>query len=385
MLIQNGVVHPMDAPVIPRGFVLLEGDKIAAVGPMEALPAGYSGEVLDAEGGHILPGFIDAHCHLGLFGDALGFEADDGNESTDPCTPQLRAVDGVNPLDRGFREAREGGVTTVLTGPGSANPIAGQFAALKTDGRWVDEMVLKAPIAMKFALGENPKSVYNERKETPVTRMATAAIIRENLAKAQEYQDKQSKAEEDPDEDVPDYDAKLEALAPVATGALPAHFHAHRADDIATAVRISGEFGLKLVVVHGTEGYLVPELLAQSNVPVITGPCLTDRSKPELVGQTLSNPARLRAAGVKVAICTDHPETPIQYLPLCAAMAVRGGMEPEDALAAITRDAAEIAGISKRVGTLTPGKDADVVVTSGHPFDWNGEIRAVFLNGKRVR
>ena len=385
MLIQNGVVHPMDAPMIPRGFVLLEGDKIAAVGPMEALPAGYSGEVLDAEGGHILPGFIDAHCHLGLFGDALGFEADDGNESTDPCTPQLRAVDGVNPLDRGFREAREGGVTTVLTGPGSANPIAGQFAALKTDGRWVDEMVLKAPIAMKFALGENPKSVYNDRKETPVTRMATAAIIRENLAKAQEYQDKQSKAEEDPDEDVPDYDAKLEALAPVATGALPAHFHAHRADDIATAVRISGEFGLKLVVVHGTEGYLVPELLAQANVPVITGPCLTDRSKPELVGQTLSNPARLRAAGVKVAICTDHPETPIQYLPLCAAMAVRGGMEPEDALAAITRDAAEIAGISKRVGTLTPGKDADVVVTSGHPFDWNGEIRAVFLSGKRVR
>ena len=385
MLIQNGVVHPMDAPVIPRGFVLLEGDKIAAVGPMEALPAGYSGEVLDAEGGHIIPGFIDAHCHLGLFGDALGFEADDGNESTDPCTPQLRAVDGVNPLDRGFREAREGGVTTVLTGPGSANPIAGQFAALKTDGRWVDEMVLKAPIAMKFALGENPKSVYNDRKETPVTRMATAAIIRENLAKAQEYQDKLSKAEEDPDEDVPDYDAKLEALAPVATGALPAHFHAHRADDIATAVRISGEFGLKLVVVHGTEGYLVPELLAQANVPVITGPCLTDRSKPELVGQSLSNPARLRAAGVKVAICTDHPETPIQYLPLCAAMAVRGGMEPEDALAAITRDAAEIAGISKRVGTLTPGKDADVVVTSGHPFDWNGEIRAVFLNGKRVR
>ena len=385
MLIQNGVVHPMDAPVIPRGFVLLEGDKIAAVGPMEALPAGYSGEVLDAEGGHILPGFIDAHCHLGLFGDALGFEADDGNESTDPCTPQLRAVDGVNPLDRGFREAREGGVTTVLTGPGSANLIAGQFAALKTDGRWVDEMVVKAPIAMKFALGENPKSVYNDRKETPVTRMATAAIIRENLAKAQEYQDKLSKAEEDPDEDVPDYDAKLEALAPVATGALPAHFHAHRADDIATAVRISGEFGLKLVVVHGTEGYLVPELLAQANVPVITGPCLTDRSKPELVGQTLSNPARLRAAGVKVAICTDHPETPIQYLPLCAAMAVRGGMEPEDALAAITRDAAEIAGISKRVGTLTPGKDADVVVTSGHPFDWNGEIRAVFLSGKRVR
>lgn len=383
MIIYNGVVHPMDGPVIPRGYVAFEGDKITAVGPMEELE--HEPEGLDAQGGHILPGFIDAHCHLGLFGDSLGFEADDGNESTDPCTPQLRAIDGVNPLDRGFQEAREGGVTTVLTGPGSANPIAGQFLALKTNGRWVDEMVVKAPAAMKFALGENPKSVYNDRKETPVTRMATAAIIRENLSKAQEYQDKQSKADEDPDTDMPDYDAKLEALVPVVEGEVPAHFHAHRADDIATAVRLSKEFGLDYVIVHGTEGYKVAELLAAEGVPVITGPCLTDRSKPELVGQTLENPALLAKAGVKVAICTDHPETPIQYLPLCAAMAVRGGMEEEKALAAITSAAAEIAGIDKRVGTLTPGKDADVVVTSGHPFDWNGRIKAVFIDGKQVR
>lgn len=383
MIIYNGVVHPMDGPVIPRGYVAFEGDKITAVGPMEELE--HEPEGLDAQGGHILPGFIDAHCHLGLFGDSLGFEADDGNESTDPCTPQLRAIDGVNPLDRGFQEAREGGVTTVLTGPGSANPIAGQFLALKTNGRWVDEMVVKAPAAMKFALGENPKSVYNDRKETPVTRMATAAIIRENLSKAQEYQDKQSKADEDPDTDMPDYDAKLETLVPVVEGEVPAHFHAHRADDIATAVRLSKEFGLDYVIVHGTEGYKVAELLAAEGVPVITGPCLTDRSKPELVGQTLENPALLAKAGVKVAICTDHPETPIQYLPLCAAMAVRGGMEEEKALAAITSAAAEIAGIDKRVGTLTPGKDADVVVTSGHPFDWNGRIKAVFIDGKQVR
>ena len=383
MIIYNGVVHPMDGPVIPRGYVTFEGDKITAVGPMEEL--GETPEGLDAQGGHILPGFIDAHCHLGLFGDSLGFEADDGNESTDPCTPQLRAIDGVNPLDRGFQEAREGGVTTVLTGPGSANPIAGQFLAMKTNGRWVDEMVVKAPVAMKFALGENPKSVYNERKETPVTRMATAAIIRENLSKAQEYQDKQSKADEDPDTDMPDYDAKLEALVPVVEGEVPAHFHAHRADDIATAVRLSKEFGLDYVIVHGTEGYKVAELLAAEGVPVITGPCLTDRSKPELVGQTLENPALLARAGVKVAICTDHPETPIQYLPLCAAMAVRGGMEEEAALAAITSTAAEIAGIAKRVGTLTPGKDADIVVTAGHPFDWNGRIKAVFIDGKQVR
>ena len=384
MRIVNGVVHPMDGPVIRRGYVAFEGGRITAVGAMEEL-TDREGPELDAAGGHILPGFIDAHCHLGLFGDALGFEADDGNESTDPCTPQLRAIDGVNPLDRCFQEAREGGVTTVLTGPGSANPIAGQFLALKTDGRWVDEMVVKAPAAMKFALGENPKSVYNDRKETPVTRMATAAIIREELAKALEYQDKQDKADQDPDEDMPDFDAKLEALLPVLKGELPAHFHAHRADDIATAVRLSREFNLKYVIVHGTEGYKISDLLAAERAAVITGPCLTDRSKPELVGQTLANPALLAKAGVRVAICTDHPETPIQYLPLCAAMAVRGGMEEEEALAAITRHPAEIAGIGHRVGTLTPGKDADIVVTQGHPFDWNGKVRAVFLKGKQVK
>ena len=384
MIITNGVVHTMDGPVIDRGYVAFEEGKIVAVGPMEELPAG-GGEILDAQGGHILPGLIDAHCHLGLFGDSLGFEADDGNESTDPCTPQLRAIDGVNPLDRCFAEARAGGVTTVLTGPGSANPIAGQFLAIKTDGRWVDEMVVKAPAAMKFALGENPKSVYNDRKETPVTRMATAALIREELSKALEYQDKMDKANQDPDTDMPDYDAKLEALAPVLRGELPAHFHAHRADDIATAVRISREFGLNYVIVHGTEGYKIADLLAAEGAAVITGPCLTDRSKPELVGQTLENPALLARAGVKVAICTDHPETPIQYLPLCAAMAVRGGMAEEEALAAITCTPAQIAGLDHRLGTLTPGKDADIVVTSGHPFDWNGTVKAVFLEGKRVK
>ena len=383
MIIYNGVVHPMDAPVIDRGYVAMEGGVITAVGPMEALAEVPQG-ALDAAGGHILPGFVDAHCHLGMFGDGLGFEADDGNESTDPCTPQLRAIDGVNVLDRCFAEARRAGVTAVITGPGSANPVAGQLAALKTDGRWVEEAVIKAPVAMKLALGENPKGVYNERKETPVTRMATAAIIRENLSRAVEYRDKQSKADEDPDTDPPDYDAKLEALAPVASGALPAHFHAHRADDIATALRIAREFGIRAVIVHGTEGHLIPELLRQEGAAVITGPCLTDRSKPELVNQALEGPALLARAGVPVAICTDHPETPIQFLPLCAAMAVRGGMEEEQALAAITLTAARIGGIDSRVGSLTPGKDADVVVTTGHPLDWRSQVRAVFINGRQV-
>ena len=270
MLIQNGVIHPMDGPVIPQGYVWLDGDKIRAVGPMEECPE-TGGDVLDAAGGHVVPGFVDAHCHLGLFGNAVGFEADDGNEATDPCTPHLRAIDAINVLDRCFEEARQGGVTTVLTGPGSANPIAGQFAAVKTNGRWVDEAVLRAPAAMKFALGENPKTVYNERKETPVTRMATAAIIRENLSKALEYRDKQEKAGEDPDLEMPDLDVKLEALSPVVSGELSAHFHAHRADDIATAVRLAREFGLRYVIVHGTEGHLVAELLAREGVGVHHG------------------------------------------------------------------------------------------------------------------
>lgn len=384
MIFINGTVHPMDGPVIDCGFVAVEGDKITAVGPMSALPVGDLGPVSDLNGRHILPGFVDAHCHLGMFGDALGFEADDGNESTDPCTPHLRAIDAVNPLDRCFSEARAGGVTTVLTGPGSANPIAGQFAALKTSGRWVEQMVLKAPVAMKFALGENPKSVYNERKETPITRMATAAIIRESLAKAGEYLAKVERAREDEDEEAPDFDPRMEALIPVLRGELPVHCHAHRADDIATALRIAREFKLKLVVVHGTEGYLIPDLLAQEGIGVITGPFLGDRSKPELQGLTMENSALLAKAGVNIAICTDHPVTPIQLLPLCAAMAARHGLSEDAALAAITLDAARLAGVADHVGSLTPGKDADMVITDGYPLDWKSRICAVYINGQSV-
>lgn len=384
MLIINGTVHTMDGLTIPNGFVAVSGDKIAKVGPMEECPDHWEGETLDACNGHIMPGFIDAHCHLGMFGDAVGFEGDDGNEATDPCTPHLRAVDAINPLDRCFQEARAAGVTTVLTGPGSANPISGQFAAIKTTGKWVDAMVVQAPIAMKLALGENPKCVYNERHETPVTRMATAAIIRENLRKAQEYGEKLEKAELDEDEEKPDYDAKLEALLPVVRGELPVHIHAHRADDIATGVRIAKEFGLKCVIVHGTEGHLIPELLEQEGIPVITGPCLGDRSKPELSNMTIETPAVLTLHGVKTAICTDHPEVPIQYLPLCAGIAVKGGMLPEAALAAITINPAQIAGIDHRVGSLTPGKDADIVVTTGHPINLLSRVRAVFIGGVRV-
>ena len=385
MLIQNGVVHPMDGPVIPNGYVLLEGNKIKAVGSMDAVPQGWAGPVLDAAGGHILPGLVDAHCHLGMCGDGLGFEAEDDNESTDPCTPHLRALDGLNPLDRCFREAREAGVTTVLTGPGSGNPINGQGLAVKTIGRWAEEMVVLEPASLKLALGENPKTVYHERKETPMTRMGTAAIIRAQFSKALEYLDKQNKADAEEDTDPPDFDPKLEALLPALRGEVPVHIHAHRADDIATAVRLAREFGLKLVVVHGTEAHLLPELLAREHIPVITGPILTDRSKPELANSTSANPALLAKAGVEIAICTDHPVIPIQHLTLCAAVAARSGLEPEEALKAITLNGARLAGVDHRVGSLTPGKDADVVVTSGHPLDWMSRVELVFIDGVQVK
>ncbi|MBM6976270.1 amidohydrolase [Intestinimonas butyriciproducens] len=385
MLIQNGVVHPMDGPVIPNGYVLLEGNKIKAVGSMDAVPQGWAGPVLDAAGGHILPGLVDAHCHLGMCGDGLGFEAEDDNESTDPCTPHLRALDGLNPLDRCFREAREAGVTTVLTGPGSGNPINGQGLAVKTIGRWAEEMVVLEPASLKLALGENPKTVYHERKETPMTRMGTAAIIRAQFSKALEYLDKQNKADAEEDTDPPDFDPKLEALLPALRGEVPVHIHAHRADDIATAVRLAREFGLKLVVVHGTEAHLLPELLAREHIPVITGPILTDRSKPELANSTSANPALLAKDGVEIAICTDHPVIPIQHLTLCAAVAARSGLEPEEALKAITLNGARLAGVDHRVGSLTPGKDADVVVTSGHPLDWMSRVEHVFIDGVQVK
>ncbi|MGM9537522.1 MAG: amidohydrolase [Candidatus Onthomonas sp.] len=382
MILKNAALYPVDQPPIVPGYLAFEGGKITALGSMDQCPPG---EGLDLKGARVYPGFVDAHCHLGMFGDSLGFEGEDGNETTDPVTPQLRAIDGINPLDRCFREAREGGVTTVLTGPGSANAIGGQFAALKTAGRWVDEMIVKAPVAMKFALGENPKWSYKERDEAPITRMATAALIREQLAKAQEYLRKQEKAREDEDAEPPEYDAKLEALVPVIKGELPAHFHAHRADDIATALRIGREFHLKTVVVHGTEGYLVKELLAKEQVPVITGPLFGDRSKPELGNQRLENTALLARAGIPTAICTDHPENPIQYLPLEAALAAKAGMAPEEALAAITLRAAEIAGIADQVGSLTVGKDADIVVWNGDPLDMASRTEMVFVNGNRVK
>ena len=385
MYLIHGILHTMVSDVIDDGFVAFEGGKITAAGAMDALTLPEDAHVLDVSDCHIYPGLVDAHSHLGMFGDSLGFESDDGNEITDPVTPQLRAIDAINPFDRCFQEAREGGVTTVVTGPGSANAIGGQMAAVKTVGRRVDDMIVRAPVAMKFALGENPKSCYNDRHETPITRMATAALIREELFKAKEYLDKKNRAAEDEDAEAPEFDLKLEALLPVIKGELPAHFHAHRADDIATAVRIAKEFGLKYVIIHGTEAHRIADLLAQDGTRVVTGPIIGDRSKPELANQRIDNTAILKRAGVQVAICTDHPENPEQYLPMGAAVCAKQGIEVEDAMAAITRDAAEIAGIADRVGTLEVGKDADIAVFRGHPLELSAAVEAVFIDGVRVK
>ncbi|MCC8063575.1 MAG: amidohydrolase [Clostridiales bacterium] len=383
MLIYHANVEPVEGISYPDGYVRVEGGKIAALGDMADCPAPGPGDV-DAGGTLLLPGFVDAHCHLGLNPDGLTYEQGDCNEESDPVTPELRAIDGLYPMDRCFQEAREGGVTTVLTGPGSANAIGGQFAAVKTAGRWIDQMVVKAPAAMKFALGENPKGVYGQQKDGPMTRMATAARIREALAQAEEYRRKQAAARQDEDKDPPDFDAKLEALVPVLERRVPAHFHVHRADDIATAVRIAKEFRLDYVLIHATEGHLVADLLAAEGARVVAGPIISDRGKPELLHQTLENAAVLAQAGVQVAICTDHPENPVQYLPLGAALCAQHGLGQERALRAITLDAADIAGIGNRVGSIAVGKDADLVLWSGHPFTLGSKPLRVWVDGVEI-
>lgn len=382
MVITHAYIEPVVGSPIADGYLRF-GAAIEELGPMEQYVPKAGEEVLDAGGKWLLPGFVDIHTHLGLFGDGVGFEAEDCNESTDPITPQLRVIDGINPMDRTFEDARNGGVTAVIVAPGSANPIAGQAAAIRTYGRRIDDMILKAPVAMKFALGENPKSTYNDRDETPVTRMATAALIRENLRKAQEYRMKQQLAQENPDFDAPDFDMKLEALVPVLNREIQAHFHAHRLDDIFTAIRIAKEFDLDYVIIHGTEAYLAPDIMAQEQARVVTGPNLLDRCKPELRNMSFSGPVVLTHHGVLCSICTDHPETPLQYLPLCGAMAMRSGLTRQEALAAITIQPARIAGLDQQIGSLEIGKDADLVLATGDPLELETRIEAVYSLGRK--
>lgn len=385
LLIHNGKIKTMTDIDYENGYILVDNDKIIAVGQdiieVENL---LQADIIkiDAKGGYVLPGLIDSHSHIGMWEDSVGFEGDDGNESTDPVMPQLRAIDAVYHADRSFVEAYESGVTTVVTGPGSANVIGGQFAALKTYGHCVDEMILKQPIAMKVAFGENPKTVYNEKHQAPMTRMATAAILRESLFEAREYKQRLDSFKKNPDEyDKPDFDFKNEALIQVLNKEIPLKAHVHRADDIMTAIRIAKEFDVNITLDHCTEGYLIKDILAQTGLPAIVGPMLTDRSKIELRNQNLKTPAILSKQGMKVAIMTDHPCVPVQHLCLCAAIAVREGMDEKEAMKAITINAAEITGISDRVGSIEKGKDADIVIYDGNPFDLKSQVQKTIING----
>ncbi len=383
MLLTNAKIYTMSAGVIESGFIFVKDGKIAKVGKMDELGGLADEEEINLNGQSVYPGFVDAHTHMGLFENGLGIEGEDGNEYTDPTTPHLKAIDAVNPMDRSFREALLAGVTTVVTGPGSANPIGGQLLAMKTSGVCVDDMVIKPTVAVKFALGENPKMIYNDKNQTPMTRMATAAIIREQLNKAKRYLCDKTKAEESPSEyDLPEYDAKCEALIPLLRREIPAHIHAHRSDDIFTAIRIAKEFDIDYTIVHATEGHLIADRLKSERVNVLSGPILTDRSKPELANLSTKTPEVLAKNDIMIGIITDHPETPIQYLPLCAAVAVREGMDEYEALRAITINPARICNITDRVGSISEGKDADLVVFDGSPFDVMKKPSLVICDGK---
>ncbi|WP_336213478.1 amidohydrolase [Nonomuraea sp. LPB2021202275-12-8] len=378
LAITNGYVVPVDGDPIESGTVLIRDGKIAEVGRDVEVPAEFT--VVDAEGGWVLPGFVEAHGHLGVYEEAEGWAGQDTNEMTDPNGARLRALDAINPADLGFADALSGGVTTAVIKPGSGNPIGGQTVAVKCWGRTVDEMLVREPVSVKSALGENPKRVYGDQKKLPSTRQGVAAVIREAFMKAQDYKVKRAAEEGKPF----DRDATMEVLVRVLDGELPWCQHTHRADDIATAVRLADEFGYRLVINHGTEGHLVADLLAERNIPVIIGPLLTSRSKVELRHRSLRNPGILARAGVELAITTDHPVVPIHFLVHQATLAVKEGLDPAEALRTITVNPARIMGLDDRVGALRPGLDGDVVIWSGDPLDVMSRALRVFVSGRAV-
>lgn len=382
LLIKNGKVFTMKNDQVAEMDILIEDGKIKEVA--NDIKVTGDVQVIDAKGCNVMPGFVEAHCHIGLEEDSIGFEGDDINEMTDPVTPQLRAIDAINPMDRCFEEAIEGGVTCACTGPGSANVIGGQAVAIKLYGKRVDEMIVKEPAAMKIAFGENPKRVYNSQKKSPMTRMATAAILREELFKAKKYVAKQDAAINGIDKE-PEFDMKLEALAKVIRREIPLKAHAHRADDMFTALRIAKEFDVDITLDHCTEGHLIADYLAQEGRNVIVGPTLGHRTKFELKNTSFETPATLSKAGMQFAITTDSPVIPLQFLPLCAGLAVKGGLDEMEALKAITIYPAQILGIDDRVGSLEVGKDADIVICQGSPLmDVGYKTVATIIEGNIV-
>lgn len=370
--ITNAHVVPVEGEAFD-GTVVIENGKISALGPKVKVPR--KAEVIDADGKWLLPGFVDAHTHLGVHEEAEGKAGDDTNEMTDPITAGVRALDGINPREMGFDDALSGGITAVNVNPGSGNPVGGLCVALHTHGRYVDEMVLRSPSGLKAALGENPKRVYGEQKKTPSTRLGTAMVMRQAFVDAQNYTGKA---------DANGRDLKLEALAMVLNREIPWRQHAHRADDIATALRMAEEFGYDLVIDHGTEAHLLADVIAAKGVPVLIGPLFTSRSKVELRERSLASPGKLAAAGVEISIITDHPVIPIHFLVHQATLAVKEGLDRRTALESITINPAKVMGVADRVGSLAVGKDGDVVLWSGDPLDVMQRALKVWIGGKEV-
>ncbi len=372
MVLYNAQLYTMSDGILSDGWVRFENGLIVALGEANTAPTPTADDI-DCQGQPVTPGLVDAHCHIGMMGDSLGFEAtDDANEWGDPVSPHVRALDAINPMDRTFEDAVRGGVTTVCVGPGSGNPIGGQVSVLKTVGNQVDSMLLLPTAAIKIAFGENPR-LHGKKGHAPYTRMAAAAMIREALLTAQDYQQHHEH-----------FNMKSEALLPVLAKRMPFHAHCHRASDIFTALRIAQEFAVDIVLVHATEAHLIASALAAANVPIITGPSMLTRAKPELTNISFQTPVTLSQHGLRPSICTDAPETSIDYLPLCAALAVKAGMSPYEALRAITWYPATTLGVGHRVGALRPGMEADIVLWTEHPLLLDSRPQTVWSSGTRV-
>ena len=379
LYIKNGYIKTMAGPDIENGAILIDDNgKIAAVGADIVCPEGA--QVIDAEGRLVTPGCVDAHCHVGLDNQGMGWEGRDYNEIVDPITPQMRAIDSINPMDEAFGLGLKGGVTTVCTGPGSANVVGGTFVAMKLAGKRVDNMIVKEPLAMKCAFGENPKRCYGQgSKKAPMTRMGTAALLRELLFKTRRYMEDKEAGKN------PGFDFKLESMIPVLKGELPLKAHAHRHDDILTSIRIAKEFGVKLTLDHCTDGALIADELAKEGLPAFVGPTFGGKSKIELINKSFDTPKVLREAGVDIAIITDAPVIPIQYLPMCAGLAHNAGLDYEESWKAITSAAAKLTGIGDRVGSLEVGKDGDVVIWTADPMTvLAAESACTIVDGKIV-
>ena len=380
LLIKNGKIITMSDKNYENGCILIHDNKIVDI--QEYIEESDNMEVIDAKGAWVMPGIIEAHCHIGLSEEGIRFEGDDINEATNPITAHLRAIDAINPLDIAFTDAIKGGITSAMTGPGSANVCGGKFVFMKMAGESIDDMIVENDYAMKVAFGENPKRVYSSKSTSPSTRMATASILREALLKAKNYKNKKEEANKNGE--YFEIDFKQECWMDVLDKKIPLKAHAHRADDILTAIRIAKEFDVNMTLDHCTEGHLIPENIKKSGFSAIVGPSLMNRSKYELKNKTFETSGILNKHGVTVAITTDHPVVPIQYLPICAGFAAKAGLGVEEGLKAITINAAKICGVDDRVGSLEVGKDADIAIFTGNPMETFTETLYTIINGKVV-